>query len=87
MQAPAFDTLLLSDVHLGSDISRARDALAVLESCTYRRLILLGDIFSDLNFGRLNGEHWMFLFTRATSGSTRASVTSLSTDTSSMASC
>jgi UDP-2,3-diacylglucosamine pyrophosphatase LpxH len=61
MQAPAFDTLLLSDVHLGSDISRARDALAVLESCTYRRLILLGDIFSDLNFGRLNGDHWMFL--------------------------
>jgi UDP-2,3-diacylglucosamine pyrophosphatase LpxH len=61
MQAPAYDTLLLSDVHLGSDISRARDALAVLDSCKYRRLILLGDIFSDLNFGRLNGEHWMFL--------------------------
>ena len=52
MQAPAYDTLLLSDVHLGSDISRARDALAVLDSCSYRRLILLGDIFSDLNFGR-----------------------------------
>jgi len=61
MQATACDTLLLSDVHLGSDISRARDALSVLHSCSYRRLILLGDIFSDLNFGRLNGEHWMFL--------------------------
>ena len=61
MQAPTFDTLLLSDIHLGSDISRARDALALLKSSTYRRLILLGDIFSDLNFGRLNGEHWKFL--------------------------
>ena len=58
---PAYDTLLLSDLHLGSDISRAREALALLASCTYRRLILLGDIFSDLNFGRLNGDHWMFL--------------------------
>ncbi len=61
MQAPACDTLLLSDVHLGSDISRAREALAVLDACSYRRLILLGDIFSDLNFARLNGDHWKFL--------------------------
>ncbi len=57
----AFDTLLLSDLHLGSDISRAREALALLDSCSYRRLILLGDIFSDLNFARLNGDHWTFL--------------------------
>ena len=28
MQAPTLDTLLLSDIHLGSDISRARDAVA-----------------------------------------------------------
>jgi UDP-2,3-diacylglucosamine pyrophosphatase LpxH len=61
MQAPTFDTLLLSDIHLGSDISRARDALLLLKSCSYRRLVLLGDIFSDLNFGRLNGDHWKFL--------------------------
>ncbi len=55
------DTLLLSDVHLGSDISRAEDALDVLKSHSFRRLILLGDIFSDLNFRRLTGEHWRFL--------------------------
>jgi UDP-2,3-diacylglucosamine pyrophosphatase LpxH len=61
MQAPTVDTLLLSDVHLGSDISRARDALALLKSHGFRRLILLGDIFSDLNFARLNGDHWKFL--------------------------
>jgi len=61
MQAPTVDTLLLSDIHLGSDISRARDALALLKTCGFRRLILLGDIFSDLNFARLNGDHWKFL--------------------------
>lgn len=27
----------------------------------YRRLILLGDIFSDLDFRRLKGQHWDFL--------------------------
>src|SRR5579864_4787627 len=61
MQAPTVDTLLLSDIHLGSDISRARDALALLKSRGFRRLILLGDIFSDLNFARLDGDHWKFL--------------------------
>jgi UDP-2,3-diacylglucosamine pyrophosphatase LpxH len=61
MSDDVMDTLILSDVHLGSEISRARDALTVLESNNFRRLILLGDIFSDLNFGRLTGEHWKFL--------------------------
>jgi len=61
MQAPTLDTLLLSDIHLGSDISRAPEAVALLQSCNFRRLVLLGDIFSDLNFARLNGDHWEFL--------------------------
>ena len=57
----AFDTLILSDVHLGSELSRARDALDLLKSTSFRRLILLGDIFNDLNFRRLKKEHWQFL--------------------------
>src|SRR5215475_1028555 len=57
----AFDTLILSDVHLGSEISRARDALSLLKSTSFRRLILLGDIFNDLNFRRLRKHHWQFL--------------------------
>jgi UDP-2,3-diacylglucosamine pyrophosphatase LpxH len=61
MSATMLDTLLLSDVHLGSDVSRAQDALDLLQSLSFRRLILLGDIFSDLNFRRLTGEHWRFL--------------------------
>jgi UDP-2,3-diacylglucosamine pyrophosphatase LpxH len=55
------DTLILSDLHLGADMSRAREALRVLQQNQYRRLILLGDIFADLNFGRLKKEHWKFL--------------------------
>jgi UDP-2,3-diacylglucosamine pyrophosphatase LpxH len=59
--AQSFDTLILSDLHLGADMSRARDALQVLKKNQYRRVILLGDIFADLNFGRLKKEHWKFL--------------------------
>jgi len=56
-----YDTLILSDLHLGADISRARDAMRVLQQNRYRRLILNGDIFADLNFARLKKEHWKFL--------------------------
>jgi UDP-2,3-diacylglucosamine pyrophosphatase LpxH len=55
------DTLILSDVHLGSEVSHARAAVHMLEGQSFRRLILLGDIFSDLNFRRLKKEHWQFL--------------------------
>lgn len=55
------DTLIISDVHLGSEISRAKDALSLLKSTNFRRLILLGDIFNDLNFRRLKKEHWQLL--------------------------
>jgi UDP-2,3-diacylglucosamine pyrophosphatase LpxH len=58
---PVYDTLILSDLHLGADMSRAREALRILRETQYRRLILLGDIFADLNFGRLKKEHWKFL--------------------------
>jgi UDP-2,3-diacylglucosamine pyrophosphatase LpxH len=61
MDLPAYDTLILSDVHLGSECSRAHDATCVLKQNQFRRLILLGDIFADLNFGRLTKEHWRFL--------------------------
>src|ERR1700719_2358103 len=61
MDPPVYDTLILSDVHLGSECSRARDAMRMLKSSRFQRLILLGDIFADLNFGRLTKEHWKFL--------------------------
>jgi UDP-2,3-diacylglucosamine pyrophosphatase LpxH len=61
MDPPVCDTLILSDVHLGSDCSRAGDATRLLKQYRFRRLILLGDIFADLNFRRLTKEHWKFL--------------------------
>jgi UDP-2,3-diacylglucosamine pyrophosphatase LpxH len=61
MEAAVYDTLILSDVHLGAEVSRARAATEMLKENSFRRLILLGDIFADLNFGRLKKEHWKFL--------------------------
>jgi UDP-2,3-diacylglucosamine pyrophosphatase LpxH len=55
------DTMIVSDVHLGSEVSRAPELLEMLRSYRFRRLILLGDIFSDLNFKRLKSHHWELL--------------------------
>jgi len=55
------DTIIISDLHLGSEVSRAWAAMRMLKAASFNRLILLGDIFSDLNFGRLKKEHWRFL--------------------------
>ncbi len=61
MDQPFYNTLILSDLHLGAATSRAWEATQVLKQTRFERLILLGDIFADLNFGRLTKEHWKFL--------------------------
>ncbi|HVO59319.1 MAG TPA: UDP-2,3-diacylglucosamine diphosphatase [Terriglobales bacterium] len=61
MKTPCHDTVILSDLHLGSEVCRAKAALEMLKGISFRRLILLGDIFCDLNFRRLKKEHWQFL--------------------------
>src|ERR1700731_1814576 len=61
MDLPVYNTLILSDLHLGAETSRAREATRVLKENRFHRLILLGDIFADLNFARLTKEHWKFL--------------------------
>ncbi len=61
MAEQVLDTLILSDVHLGSEVSRSREASELLGETNFRRLVLLGDIFSDLNFRRLTSDHWKFL--------------------------
>ncbi len=52
------DTLIVSDVHLGADVSRASALLTLLKKSKFKRLVLLGDIFDDLNFHRLKHNHW-----------------------------
>ena len=61
MDLHVYNTLILSDLHLGAETSHAREATRVLKQNRFRRLILLGDIFADLNFARLTKEHWKFL--------------------------
>ena len=55
------ETLLISDIHLGSDLSRPDALLATLKQHVFQRLILLGDILDDMNFGRLPATHWELL--------------------------
>jgi UDP-2,3-diacylglucosamine pyrophosphatase LpxH len=61
MDPHVYNTLILSDLHLGAETSHAREATSLLKESRFRRLILLGDIFADLNFARLTKEHWKFL--------------------------
>ncbi len=55
------NTIILSDIHLGSEVARPTAAKETLKQYKFKRLILLGDIFDDLNFSRLKKEHWSFL--------------------------
>jgi len=61
MDPHTYNTLILSDLHLGAETSRAREATQLLRQSRFERLILLGDIFADLNFARLTKDHWKFL--------------------------
>ena len=66
------DTLIMSDIHLGSEVSRSQDAHEMLKQFGFNRLILNGDVFEDLNFKRLSKEDWKFLsYIRKLSGNKR----------------
>jgi UDP-2,3-diacylglucosamine pyrophosphatase LpxH len=58
-------TLLVSDPHLGSELSRAEELLAFLQdewaNQRFTRLILVGDIFADADFSRLSAAHFALL--------------------------
>lgn len=55
------NTMIISDTHLGTSVSRAEPLLETLKKWRFKRLILLGDIFDDLNFGNLSEQHWNLL--------------------------
>lgn len=55
------ETMIISDIHLGSDVSRSGELLKMLKRYRFSRLILNGDVFDDLNFKRLRKEDWKFL--------------------------
>ena len=54
-------TIVISDLHLGSSVSQPEKALALLKSYSFRKLILLGDIFDSLDFRDLSQECWDLL--------------------------
>lgn len=54
-------TLIISDIHLGTSVSQSKEALAVIKKYSFRKLILLGDVFESLNFKNLSQDGWEFL--------------------------
>ena len=55
------DTLIISDIHLGSEVSRSDMVIEIITFYDFKRLILNGDVFDDLNFKRLNKFDWKLL--------------------------
>lgn len=56
-------TIIISDLHLGSDVSRADKILSFLDNfdSSKNSLVLNGDIFDNLKFNRLKKSHWKIL--------------------------
>ncbi len=48
-------------MHLGSSVSQPLKILAMLKSFSFRKLILLGDVFDSLNFRKLSKDAWTLL--------------------------
>jgi len=55
------NTLIISDLHLGSEVSRPKAVLKFLKGFKFQKLILLGDIFESLNFNSLGRDDWDLL--------------------------
>jgi UDP-2,3-diacylglucosamine pyrophosphatase LpxH len=60
---PPYDCLVISDLHLGSDVCQAKLLEEFLDwACAHaRELVINGDIFDDLNFKRLKKSHFACL--------------------------
>ena len=54
-------TVIISDLHLGSSVSQPLKVLAMLQEYSFKKLILLGDIFDDLDFRNISKESWELL--------------------------
>lgn len=54
-------TIILSDFHLGSRVSRSKKIYELLKDFKFKKLILLGDVFESLNFGHLKENDWKLL--------------------------
>jgi UDP-2,3-diacylglucosamine pyrophosphatase LpxH len=55
------NTIVFSDVHLGSPTSRAYVLLNTLKKYRFKKLIIAGDMFDDIHFQHLTSSHWELL--------------------------
>jgi len=56
------DVVVISDIHLGSEVSRTRDLRrALAQFYPFRRLIILGDLFENLDFSSLTRSHYRLI--------------------------
>jgi len=57
------ENILISDIHLGSDVCQASELCHLLKSIdtTTKRLIVVGDIFDSIDLRRLKKHHWKVL--------------------------
>lgn len=58
------ENVLISDIHLGSDVCQAEDLhrfLKSLDPLTTKRLLIVGDIFDSIDLRRLTKHHWHVL--------------------------
>lgn len=55
------DTVILSDIHLGSSVSRVDDLTTFLNNSSFDKLIINGDLLDHLNFKKYRRKHWKLL--------------------------
>lgn len=59
------DAIIISDIHLGSDVCQAKLLISFLEKINNenltKQLILNGDFFDNMDFRRLKKNHWRVL--------------------------
>ena len=53
--------IIISDLHLASDVCRSEKIYSFLDSLETEHLILNGDVMDNLNFHRLTKSHWKIL--------------------------
>ena len=56
-----FDTIIISDLHLGSRICKVEELYRFLKNTKFKRLIINGDVFDSINMKRLSKKHWKVL--------------------------
>ena len=56
------NTLVISDIHLGSPVCKVKALVRVLKNEKYNHLIINGDLFDNKNIDRYKKSHWKALF-------------------------